>query len=70
MNAKLVLGIAIAAGGVVLLAIGLNAADAPADQIAKTFTGHYTDWTMRYLLGGTAAIVGGAVLAVFGRRSS
>jgi hypothetical protein len=54
----------------VLLAIGLNAANAPADQIAKTFTGHYTDWTMRYLLGGTAAIVGGAVLAVFGRRSS
>jgi hypothetical protein len=70
MNTRTIIAIAIAAVGVVLLMIGFNASDAPVDQITKTFTGNYTDATMRYFIVGTAAVVGGGLLAVFGKRSS
>ncbi len=69
MNTKTILGIVIVAVGVVLLVMGFNASDAPADQITKSLTGHYTDWTMRYIVGGVAAVIGGGLLAVFGNRS-
>ncbi len=68
MNASQVAGIGILIVGAVLLMIGFNASDAPVDQISNALTGRYTDRTMWYLIAGIVAVVGGGLLALFGRR--
>jgi len=55
--------------GVVLLIIGFNASDAPADRISEAFTGKFTDSTMLYLILGVAGIAVGAGMLVLGRRA-
>ena len=62
-----IVGIALAVAGVVFLIIGLNATDAPVEQISEAVTGKYTENTMWYIAGGLAAIVGGGFLALAGR---
>jgi drug/metabolite transporter (DMT)-like permease len=69
MNTVRILGITVFAIGVILLIVGYNASDAPVDQLADTFTGRYTDRTMRYLITGAAAVLGGGLFAVFGKRT-
>jgi hypothetical protein len=64
MNLSRLLGIMIAAAGVVLLVAGLNASDAPADKLSELFTGRHTQEVVMYLAGGAAAIVAGIVVAV------
>lgn len=70
MQASRLIGLAVLAVGIVLLGFGLNATDAPVDQISETFTGRYTDRTMWYLVGGGAGVVVGGLLALFGKRSA
>jgi hypothetical protein len=64
-----VLGAIALAAGVVLLGFGLNASDAPMEQLSETFTGRYSDKTMWYIVGGAAAALGGAVLLLLGRKA-
>jgi hypothetical protein len=53
---------------VVLVVAGLNASDSLADRWSNFFTGHYTDTTVWYLVGGGAAAIGGLILVASGRR--
>jgi hypothetical protein len=64
-----VLGAIALAAGAVLLYFGINASDAPMEQLSETFTGRYSDKTMWYLVGGAAAALGGAVLLLLGRKA-
>jgi hypothetical protein len=68
MNLARLLGIAIAAAGIVFLIAGLNATDAPVERLSETFTGKYTQETIMYIAGGLAAIVAGIVVAVTASR--
>lgn len=64
-----VIGLVLVAVGIVLLVLGINAADSPASEISRFFTGEPTDRAIWLLIGGVAAIVGGSVLAVMSRRA-
>lgn len=64
-----VLGAIALAAGAVLLFFGINASDAPMEQLSETFTGRYSDQTMWYLVGGAAAAFGGLVLLMLGRKA-
>ncbi|MCW0235982.1 MAG: DUF3185 family protein [Ferrovibrio sp.] len=64
-----VLGAIALAAGVILLIFGLNASDAPMEQLSETLTGRYSDHTMWYLVGGAAAACGGLVLLLLGRKA-
>jgi hypothetical protein len=70
MQPARLVGLIVLVIGVILLGFGINATDAPVDQISETFTGKYTDRTMWYLVGGGAAIVAGGLLAFFGNKSA
>lgn len=68
MNMR-VIGIVLLVVGAALLYFGLQATDAPLEQVRETVTGDYSDQTMLYLIGGAAAAVGGlALLLVGGKR--
>jgi Protein of unknown function (DUF3185) len=62
------IGLVVAATGLILLVFGLNAADSPGEQVAYAVTGRYSDATLWYLVSGIAALVAGALLAAFGPR--
>jgi len=65
-----IIGLVIFAVGVTLLIFGINASHSVSERIVEGFTGKYTDQTTWYLMGGIAAIVGGAALCLFGGRCS
>jgi len=64
-----VLGAMALVAGLILLGFGMNASDAPMEQLSETFTGRYSDRTMWYLVGGGAAAFGGLVLLLLGRKA-
>ena len=64
MSLPRILGIALLVVGVLLLVYGLSATNSLVDEASKSFTGHYTDNTMIYLVGGAAAAVAGLLLAL------
>jgi hypothetical protein len=66
MNPQRILGVLLLAAGAVLFIIGLNASDSIADRWSNFFTGHFTDSTVWYMVGGIACAVVGALLAAFG----
>lgn len=68
MRASFLLGAGLAVVGVVLFIIGLNATQAPMEQVVETFTGRYTDQTMWYMIAGGVVFLGGCVLALRGAR--
>jgi len=68
MKKNTILGIALFALGVVLLAFGFNSSEAPVDQLSEALTGRYTDRTMWYLIGGGFAIVCGGLLIALDKR--
>lgn len=63
------LGLVLLAVGIVLLGFGINASQAVTEKVVEGVTGHYTDHTMWYIIGGIAMIVGGGVLALIGKPS-
>jgi hypothetical protein len=63
-----VAGLMLLAVGIALLVMGHDATDSFGEQLSKTFTGHYSQDTVWYIVGGIAALVGGAALALFGGR--
>lgn len=62
MNQNKIIGIILLVGGAVALLFGLNAANAPMEEMSEALTGQYSDRTMFYLIGGAAAAVGGFVM--------
>lgn len=68
MRTNFILGVGLAVLGVALFVIGLNSAQAPAEQVVETLTGRYTDQTMWYMIAGGIAFLGGCVLAARGSR--
>ena len=61
-------GLVLLAVGVLLLIFGYNASQSVGEQIVEGFTGRFTNQTMAYVIGGIAAVVGGAALALWGGR--
>lgn len=71
MSMQRIAGIVLLVVGVILFVVGVNASNSFADQWSEFFTGHFTDATTWYMIGGIAsAIVGIILLAVGGRVRS
>jgi hypothetical protein len=65
-----ILGIGVAAAGIVFLILGVMATDTFGEGFMKSFTGHYSDQTVWFIAGGVAGIViGGAMAAMGGGKS-
>lgn len=63
------IGFALLAIGIVLLIIGINAAESPMSDLSRFFTGEPTERAIWFLLGGIAAIAIGSVMSALGRRA-
>lgn len=59
-----VVGVALLVGGLVLLAFGYNASQAPLESASETLTGKFTDSTMLYFILGAIGVVVGGIMAV------
>jgi hypothetical protein len=55
-------------GWVILLDFAYHASNAPLDQLSNKLTGRFTAETMRYLIIGAAAAIGGVLLFLFLKR--
>jgi hypothetical protein len=66
MNMQRIGGILLLVAGVVLFIIGMSASDSVADRFSDFFTGHFTDTTVWYIVGGIASAVAGLVLVGVG----
>ena len=62
MNQKSLIGIALLVIGIILVVVGFNATQSPAEELTETFTGRFSDTTMLYLVGGAVAGVIGLVM--------
>ncbi|TDR20762.1 DUF3185 family protein [Marinicella litoralis] len=62
MKTNKIIGIALLVLGGVLVYFGINATEAPMEQLAESVTGKYSDETMYYLIGGGIAAVLGLVM--------
>lgn len=62
MKTNKIIGIVLLVLGAVLIFFGLNAADAPLEEMSEAITGKYSDETMYYLIGGAVSAVVGLVL--------
>jgi len=68
MNPQRIGGIVFLVTGVILFIIGMNASHSIADRWSNFFTGHFTDATVWYIVGGVASALVGGLLLVFGGR--
>lgn len=68
MNNSRLLGVVLLVAGAILLVMGLNASDSVADRFSKFFTGHFTDATVWFIVGGAVAGIVGLSLLTFGRH--
>jgi drug/metabolite transporter (DMT)-like permease len=68
MSASQILGIVFAVIGAILVGFAYHASNAPLDQLSNTLTGRFTDRTMWYFVVGVGAALGGALIALFGKR--
>ena len=59
MNIFRVIGVTLFVIGVVLLVMGIIATQSTGEKIVGELSGHYTNTTMWYIIGGIALIVGG-----------
>ena len=66
MNPQRIGGIVLLVAGVILLVIGMNASHSVADRWSNFFTGHFTDSTVWYIVGGAVSGVVGLMLVMFG----
>lgn len=64
MKTGKLIGIALLILGGVLLYFGINATEAPMEELGEAVTGKYSDETMMYLVGGGVAAVIGLVMVL------
>lgn len=64
-----IIGLVCIVVGVVLIVLGLRATESVADRLSSFFTGHFTEATVWYILGGIALGVTGVVLLATSARS-
>lgn len=62
MNNNKIIGIILLVVGVIALYFGINATNAPMEEMTEAFTGQYSDQTMLYLIGGAVASIAGLVM--------
>ncbi len=62
MSTNKIIGIVLLVLGAVLVYFGLNATEAPMEEISEAVTGRYSDQTMYYLIGGAISAILGLVL--------
>ena len=70
MIARRVAGIVLLVVGVILFIVGMNASDSVADRWSNFFTGHFTDATVWYIIGGVASAIVGLMMIIFGGRKA
>lgn len=70
MNPQRIGGIVLLVVGVILFVIGMNASHSAADRWSNFFTGHFTDSTVWYIVGGVASAAVGLMLVMFGSRKA
>ena len=68
MSTPRVIGLVLLAVGITLVIFAYNASQSVGEQIVEGFTGRFTNQTMWFLIGGIAAIIGGAALTLWGGR--
>ena len=68
MSSQRMVGIVLLVVGVILFIVGMNASHSAADRWSNFFTGHFTDSTVWYMVGGIASALLGLLLAFFGGR--
>jgi Protein of unknown function (DUF3185) len=66
MSPQRILGIALLVIGVGAIIVGMNASHSVSDQVSNTFTGHFTQATTWYILGGIASGIVGLVMMMTG----
>jgi hypothetical protein len=64
MSNTKIIGIALLVLGAILLYFGINATEAPMEEVGEALTGRYSDDTMMYLIGGGVAAVAGLFLVL------
>ena len=62
--------LALLAGGVVLIILGIQATDSFSSDVSRFFTGSPTDKAIWMLIGGIAAAVAGLAMSVRGARQN
>lgn len=62
MNNNKIVGIILLAVGIIALYFGINATNAPMEEMTEAFTGQYSDQTMLYLIGGAVAGIAGLIM--------
>jgi hypothetical protein len=68
MGSSSLLGIILLVLGAVLFGVGIFSTLSVTEQVVEGVSGRYSDHTLRYVLGGIALVIAGAVLA-FSKRS-
>lgn len=69
MSTQRLSGVILLLMGIVLLIFGSRASNSLADRFSEFFSGHFTDATTWYILGGAACTVAGLLMLAAGRRS-
>lgn len=65
---KMPLALAILVVGIILLLFGLNSADSITDSFSRFFSGHFSDRTMWFIVGGSVCVVVGLYGSYYNRR--
>lgn len=68
MHWSRIIGIALLAGGAIMLYMGWTASGSLTEEIHETVTGRFTEETRNYLIGGGVAAAVGLVMLLFGAR--
>ena len=68
MSTQRIVGIALLAGGIILLVLGFQSAGGLDDQVSEAVTGRFTDSTVGYWIVGGICAVAGAAMVAMGRR--
>lgn len=69
MDLQRTLGIVLLVVGTAFLVFGLIATESLTESVSEGLTGRFTDKTTWYLVGGLAAVVGGAALSMTRRAT-
>lgn len=68
MSPRRIVGAIALVVGLILLGMAYNASQAPVEQVSEAVTGNFSDQTIVFLVAGAAAVVGGLLLFLSGRR--